>query len=136
MDPFYLGYKNNFKFEQEKRAMNKHKKSSSVNMSAYNERRNYSTNMNRRFNNDNNKDNAEDYQKLAKKFYCIIIGLQDELTRQTVKNYALLEENIDLKQKISEAAQINFFSLLCIYNIKYTKCLLISAFAWFFIYHT
>ena len=23
MDPFYLGYKNNFKFEQEKRAMNK-----------------------------------------------------------------------------------------------------------------
>ena len=105
MDPFYLGYKNNFKFEQEKRAMNKHKKSSSVNMSAYNERRNYSTNMNRRFNNDNNKDNAEDYQKLAKKFYCIIIGLQDELTRQTVKNYALLEENIDLKQKISEAEQ-------------------------------
>ena len=107
MDPFYLVYKNNFKFEQEKRAMNKHKKSSSVNMSAYNERRNYSTNMNRRFNNDNNKDNAEDYQKLAKKFYCIIIGLQDELTRQTVKNYALLEENIDLKQKISEAAQKN-----------------------------
>ena len=107
MQPFYLGYKNNFKFEQEKRAMNKHKKSSSVNMSAYNERRNYSTNMNRRFNNDNNKDNAEDYQKLAKKFYCIIIGLQDELTRQTVKNYALLEENIDLKQKISEAAQKN-----------------------------
>ena len=107
MDPFYLGYKNNFKFEQEKRAMNKHKKSSSVNMSASNERRNYSTNMNRRFNNDNNKDNAEDYQKLAKKFYCIIIGLQDELTRQTVKNYALLEENIDLKQKISEAAQKN-----------------------------
>ena len=107
MDPFYLGYKNNFKFEQEKRAMNKHKKSSSVNMSAYNERRNYSTNMNRRLNNDNNKDNAEDYQKLAKKFYCIIIGLQDELTRQTVKNYALLEENIDLKQKISEAAQKN-----------------------------
>ncbi len=106
MEPFYLGYKNNFKFEQEKRAMNKHKKSSSVNMSAYNERRNYSTNMNRRFNNDN-KDNAEDYQKLAKKFYCIIIGLQDELTRQTVKNYALLEENIDLKQKISEAAQKN-----------------------------
>ena len=107
MDPFYLGYKNNFKFEQEKRAMNKHKKSSSVNMSAYNERRNYSTNMNRRFNNDNNKNNAEEYQKLAKKFYCIIIGLQDELTRQTVKNYALLEENIDLKQKISEAAQKN-----------------------------
>ena len=107
MEPFYLGYKNNFKFEQEKRAMNKHKKSSSVNMSAYNERRNYSTNMNRRFNNDNNKDNAEDYQKLAKKFYCIIIGLQDELTRQTVKNYALLEENIDLKQKLSEAAQKN-----------------------------
>ena len=107
MDTIYLGYKNNFKFEQEKRAMNKHKKSSSVNMSAYNERRNYSTNMNRRFNNDNNKDNAEDYQKLAKKFYCIIIGLQDELTRQTVKNYALLEENIDLKQKISEAAQKN-----------------------------
>ena len=107
MEPFYLGYKNNFKFEQEKKAMNKHKKSSSVNMSAYNERRNYSTNMNRRFNNDNNKDNAEDYQKLAKKFYCIIIGLQDELTRQTVKNYALLEENIDLKQKISEAAQKN-----------------------------
>ena len=107
MEPFYLGYKKNFKFEQEKRAMNKHKKSSSVNMSAYNERRNYSTNMNRRFNNDNNKDNAEDYQKLAKKFYCIIIGLQDELTRQTVKNYALLEENIDLKQKISEAMQKN-----------------------------
>ena len=108
MDPFYLGYKNNFKFEQEKRAMNKHKKSSSMSMSSYNERRNYSTNMNRRFNNDNNnKDTAEDYQKLAKKFYCIIIGLQDELTRQTVKNYSLLEENIDLKQKITEAAQKN-----------------------------
>ena len=104
MDNLYLGYKNNFKNEQEKRAKSKHKKSSSMTIStSYNEKRNYSTNIGKSFGEGNNgKDTAEDYQRLAKKFYCIIISLQDELTRQTVKNYSLLEENINLKQQISE----------------------------------
>lgn len=104
MDNLYLGYKNNFKYEQEKRAKSKHKKSSSMTIStSYNDKRNYSTNIGKSFGEGNNgKDTTEDYQRLAKKFYCIIISLQDELTRQTVKNYSLLEENINLKQQISE----------------------------------
>ena len=44
----------------------------------------------------------EDYKRLAKKYYSIIIGLQDELTKQTIKNYNLIEENMNLKQKINE----------------------------------
>jgi len=49
--------------------------------------------------------NLEDYKKLVKKYYNIIIGLQDELTKQTIKNYNLLEENVNLKQKINDIFQ-------------------------------
>ena len=47
----------------------------------------------------------EDYKRLVKKYYNIIVGLQDELTKQTIKNYNLLEENINLKQKINDIIQ-------------------------------
>ena len=47
----------------------------------------------------------EDYKRLTKKYYNIIIGLQDELTKQTIKNYYLLEENMNLKQKINDIIQ-------------------------------
>ena len=42
-----------------------------------------------------------DYKGLVKKNYTIIVGLQDEITKQTIKNYNLLEENGNLKQKIN-----------------------------------
>ena len=42
-----------------------------------------------------------DYKGLVKKNYTIIVGLQDEITKQTIKNYNLLEENVNLKQKIN-----------------------------------
>ena len=42
-----------------------------------------------------------DYKRLVKNNYTIIVGLQDELTKQTIKNYNLLEENGNLKQKIN-----------------------------------
>jgi hypothetical protein len=41
----------------------------------------------------------------VKKYYTIIVGLQDELTKQTIKNYNLLEENVNLKQKINDIIQ-------------------------------
>ena len=47
----------------------------------------------------------EDYQRLTKKYYSIIIGLQEELTKQTIRNYNLLEENVNLKKKINEIIQ-------------------------------
>ena len=46
-----------------------------------------------------------DYKGLVKKNYTIIVGLQDELTKQTIKNYNLLEENGNLKQKINDIIQ-------------------------------
>ena len=46
-----------------------------------------------------------DYKRLVKKNYTIIVGLQDELTKQTIKNYNLLEENGNLKQKINDIIQ-------------------------------
>ena len=49
--------------------------------------------------------NLEDYKRLVKKYYNIIVGLQDELTKQTIKNYNLLEENVNLKQKINDIIQ-------------------------------
>lgn len=103
MDKLYLGYKNNFKYEQEKRAKTKHKKSSSMTISTSynNNHKNFSTNY-KNYNENSSRDTLEDYQRLAKKFYCIIMSLQDELTRQTIKNYSLLEENINLKEQISE----------------------------------
>ena len=51
------------------------------------------------------KGSLEDYKRLVKKYYNIIIGLQDELTKQTIKNYNLLEENVNLKQKINDIRQ-------------------------------
>ena len=64
-----------------------------------------------KYNKDKNKGkkkiigNLEDYKKLVKKYYNIIIGLQDELTKQTIRNYYLLEENVNLKQKINDIFQ-------------------------------
>lgn len=49
--------------------------------------------------------NLDDYKKLAKKYYNIIMGLQEELTKQTINNYNLREENIELKQKINDIMQ-------------------------------
>ena len=48
---------------------------------------------------------VDDFKRLAKKYYNIIIGLQEELTKQTIKNYNLIEENMELKQKINEVMQ-------------------------------
>ena len=73
-----------------------------------------SNNQNRSFlNSKNNKSKSkkkingtiEDYKRLTKKYYTIIVGLQDELTKQTIKNYNLIEENMNLKQKINEIIQ-------------------------------
>ena len=66
--------------------------------------------LNTRFNKDKAKTkkingSLEDYKRLTKKYYNIIIGLQDELTKQTIKNYNLIEENNSLKQKINEIVQ-------------------------------
>ena len=47
----------------------------------------------------------DDYKRLVKKYYNIIVGLQDELTKQTIKNYNLLEENVNLKQRINDIIQ-------------------------------
>ena len=47
----------------------------------------------------------EDYKRLTKKYYNIIVGLQEELTKQTIKNYYLIEENMNLKHKINEIVQ-------------------------------
>ena len=126
MNNSYFNYKNNFKHEQEQKLKNKHKKSSSMSVSvsynhsiSNNRRMNYSgvnssspmqngnshyayNNKNNNSINTSNKDSVEDYQRLAKKFYSIIISLQDELTKQTVRNFNLLEENMSLKQELTE----------------------------------
>lgn len=127
MNNSYFNYKNNFKHEQEQKLKNKHKKSSSMSVSvsynhsiSNNRRMNYSgvnssspmqngnshyaynNNKNNNLINTSNKDSVEDYQRLAKKFYSIIISLQDELTKQTVRNFNLLEENMSLKQELTE----------------------------------
>ena len=66
--------------------------------------------INTKYNRDKSKPkkingSLEDYKRLAKKYYSIIIGLQDELTKQTIKNYNLIEENMNLKQKINDIIQ-------------------------------
>ena len=66
--------------------------------------------LNTKYNRDKSKQkkingSLEDYKRLAKKYYNIIIGLQEELTKQTIKNYNLIEENMNLKQKINDIIQ-------------------------------
>ena len=66
--------------------------------------------INTKYNRDKSKTkkingSLEDYKRLTKKYYSIIIGLQDELTKQTIKNYNLIEENMNLKQKINDIIQ-------------------------------
>ena len=66
--------------------------------------------INSKYNKDKSKTkkingSLEDYKRLAKKYYSIIIGLQDELSKQTIKNYNLIEENMNLKQKINDIIQ-------------------------------
>jgi len=71
---------------------------------------NNSKNLNKKSNNNtinsqknyNQEATAEDYQRITKKFYSIILSLQDELTKQTIKNYNLLEENLQLKEQFNE----------------------------------
>ena len=60
-----------------------------------------------------------DYKHLVKKNYTIIVGLQDELTKQTIKNYNLLEENGNLKQKINNinSKLIKIFLIIFIINL-------------------
>ena len=113
---FYNQNKNKTKYENPKNSSStKHKRSSSsiqsmdnLNKQFYNNRNGnkniiHSFNSNQRnsmFNKEMN--NIEDYQRLSKKFYSIIITLQDELTKQTIRNYSLLEENLNLKQQFNE----------------------------------
>jgi len=77
----------------------------------YNYNYNYnSKNLNKKSNNNtinsqkncNQEATAEDYQRITKKFYSIILSLQEELTNQTIKNYKLLEENMQLKEQFNE----------------------------------
>ena len=44
--------------------------------------------------------NKEDFQNITKKFYSMIVHLQEELSKLTVKNYALEEENNFLKEQL------------------------------------
>ena len=113
---FYNQNQNKRKYENPKNSnSSKHKRSSSsiqsmdnLNKQFYNNRNGnkniiHSFNSNQRnsmFNKEMN--NIEDYQRLSKKFYSIIITLQDELTKQTIRNYSLLEENLNLKQQFNE----------------------------------
>jgi hypothetical protein len=113
---FYNQNKNKSKYDNPKNSSSiKHKRSSSsiqsmdnLNKQFYNNRNGnkniiHSFNSNQRnsmFNKEMN--NIEDYQRLSKKFYSIIITLQDELTKQTIRNYSLLEENLNLKQQFNE----------------------------------
>ena len=119
---FFNQNKNKNKYENPKNSMSsRHKRSSSSIQSIDNLNRQSNNNINKKGGNKNflnsfnsnynyqrnsnqNKeiDNVEDYQRLAKKFYSIIITLQDELTKQTIKNYSLLEENFNLKQQFTE----------------------------------
>lgn len=118
---YFNPIKNKYNYEQnQKTNSSRHKRSISSIQSSGNSNREINQNSNRKakniinsFHSNNNnyqrntmfnreKDNIEDYQRLAKKFYSIIITLQDELTKQTIKNYSLLEENLNLKQQFSE----------------------------------
>ena len=60
-----------------------------------------------------------DDKGLVKKNYTIIVGLQDEITKQTIKNYNLLEENGNLKQKINNinSKLIKIFLIIFIINL-------------------
>ena len=116
---FYNQNQNKRKYENPKNSnSSKHKRSSSSiqSMDSLNKqlnnnsnKRNGNKNIIQSFNNSQrnsmfNKElnNIEDYQRLSKKFYSIIITLQDELTKQTIRNYSLLEENLNLKQQFNE----------------------------------
>lgn len=118
---YFNPIKNKYNYEQnQKTNSSRHKRSISSIQSSGNSNREINQSSNRKakniiqsFHSNNNnyqrntmfnkeKDNIEDYQRLAKKFYSIIITLQDELTKQTIKNYSLLEENLNLKQQFSE----------------------------------
>ena len=119
---FYNQNQNKRKYENPKNSnSSKHKRSSSSIQSMDSLNKQLNNNSNKRngnkniihsFNNINNyqrnlmfnkeMDNIEDYKRLSKKFYSIIITLQDELTKQTIRNYSLLEENLNLKQQFNE----------------------------------
>ena len=61
--------------------------------------RSYDLGRNNKSNNDG-IGNKEDFQNITKKFYSMIVHLQDELSKLTVKNYALEEENNFLKEQL------------------------------------
>ena len=104
MDNYINRYANN------KKSANSHKRA----LSSYNNKyiKNGGNKVNKSFVSGREKSknrekygNEEDYKKLAKKYYSIIMGLQEELTKQTINNYNLREENIELKQKINDIMQ-------------------------------
>lgn len=114
------GYKNNFLYEQEKRSASSNTgKNSSTMRNKVNDNRDKGIGAYSNMSNNNKKaymssgvlnsnskvENIEDYQRLAKKYYSIILSLQDELTKQTITNYSLLEENINLKSQLLSANQ-------------------------------
>ena len=61
--------------------------------------RSYDLGRNNKSNNDG-IGNKEDFQNITKKFYSMIVHLQDELSKLTVKNYTLEEENNFLKEQL------------------------------------
>ncbi len=80
-----------------------------INYNNDNNRRGKSFEFNRNNNNkgnsgfgniNNNIGNIEDYQAITKKFYSVILHLQDELGKLTVKNYSLEQENNFLREQI------------------------------------
>ena len=84
-----------------------------INNNNDNNRRGKSFEFNRNNNNNNNNKgisgfenmnsnmgNKEDYQAITKKFYSVILHLQDELGKLTVKNYSLEQENNFLREQI------------------------------------
>ena len=80
-----------------------------INYNNDNNRRGKSYEFNRNNNNkgisgfgnmNNNMGNIEDYQAITKKFYSVILHLQDELGKLTVKNYSLEQENNFLREQI------------------------------------
>ena len=62
--------------------------------------RNSNKNIISNFGSINGIGNKEDFQAITKKFYSVILHLQDELGKLTVKNYSLEQENNFLKEQI------------------------------------
>ena len=71
----------------------------SIGSNAFNKFYNMDKNYNKE-NDGNMEGKIEDYQNIAKKFYSIILHLQEELGKLTVQNYTLEQENNFLKEQL------------------------------------